>query len=273
MEKFIKVQMLGSDPEFLIKNQKSNKYISSIGIIPGTKEEPHKIKELGKGYAIEIDNVLGEFNIPPASTKEEFVANMNKMKLFIDKWLKSKDENLVAVHLASARYDEDQLQSEEAKLFGCDPDFCAWTRSQNEKPKAKDTRLRSTGCHIHVSFEDKDIDKCEVLVKAMDMFLGVPSILMDKDKDRRQLYGKAGCFRVQQYGVEYRTLSGFFLGSDELIGWMFDNTMAAIDWINSDLSAARIALEENRDEIISAINNGDEEKASSLVQKFGIKLV
>ena len=43
MEKFIKVQMFGSDPEFLIKNQKSNKYISSIGIIPGTKEEPHKI--------------------------------------------------------------------------------------------------------------------------------------------------------------------------------------------------------------------------------------
>ena len=40
MDKFIKVQMLGSDPEFLIKNQKSNKYISSIGIIPATKEEP-----------------------------------------------------------------------------------------------------------------------------------------------------------------------------------------------------------------------------------------
>ena len=33
MEKFIKVQMLGSDPEFLIKNQKSNKYIY-LGVIP-----------------------------------------------------------------------------------------------------------------------------------------------------------------------------------------------------------------------------------------------
>lgn len=56
---------------------------------------------------------------------------------------------------------------------------------------------------------------------------------------------KLDVLKIQQYGVEYRTLSRFF-SSDELIGWMFDSTMAAIDWINNDLSAAKIALEENR---------------------------
>jgi len=58
----------------------------------------------------------------------------------------------------------------------------------------------------------------------MDLYLGVPSVLMDKGELRKQLYGKAGAYRMKPYGVEYRTLSNFWIFSDTTIGWVWDNT-------------------------------------------------
>jgi hypothetical protein len=45
----------------------------------------------------------------------------------------------------------------------------------------------------------------------LDLRLAVPSLIWDKDKKRRLLYGKAGCFRPKPYGMEYRTLSNAWL--------------------------------------------------------------
>ena len=53
---------------------------------------------------------------------------------------------------------------------------------------------------IHVGYENPDVDTSLALVKYMDVFLGIPSVVKDKDKKRRSLYGKAGCFRLTDYG-------------------------------------------------------------------------
>ena len=41
--------------------------------------------------------------------------------------------------------DEDQLQSPEAKLFGCSVDYNAYTEEPNPKPNGECTNLRSAG--------------------------------------------------------------------------------------------------------------------------------
>ena len=38
------------------------------------------------------------------------------------------------------------------------------------------------------------------MVKLLDIFLGIPSVIIDPDKKRRKLYGKAGAFRLTKYG-------------------------------------------------------------------------
>lgn len=270
LDGYIKFDKIGSDPEFLIADA-NGKFISSDGIILGTKSEPLDIPSLGEGFAIQVDNVLGEFNVPAAKTREQFVDNMMKMKGYINDFLSPK--GLHAVHLASAHYDRDQLETEVAQLFGCDPDYCVWTRSQNRKPRMDDPTLRSTGCHIHVSYkkDGEDIKRAEIMVKAMDLFLGVPSIILDKDKERRKLYGKAGCFRIQKWGVEYRTLSGFFLKDEETIAWCYDQTMKAINFINRNgYKRATAILDGEKEAIQNCINNGDEAAAKGLILKYNV---
>ena len=248
---------IGSDPEFFLLDTKTNSIISSIGIIPGEKGNAYKPKDLPKGYGLEIDNILGEFNIPPCDSKEEFVEAMITMKNWTKEFMKKQNPDLEMLHIASAIIDESQLQSDEAKLFGCSIDYNAYTDEPNPKPEAQNQALRSCGLHIHVGIE-KPLSKQEAceLVKLMDKYLGVASIYMDGDTRRRELYGKAGAFRYTPYGIEYRTLSGFFL-RDEYLGWLYDGTAMAV----KDFSEGKFLTDEENIEIPYIINSGDVESA------------
>lgn len=106
------------------------------------------------------------------------------------------------------------------------------------------------------------------LVRILDLFLGVPSILIDEDDRRRQLYGKAGCFRFTSYGVEYRVMSGYFIDSPKLIGWCFDQILAAIEFLNNGGS-----VDEDAADIVDAINNNNRKAAEDLIKKYKINLV
>lgn len=136
---------IGADPELFIINTENENVVSSIGIIPGIKNEPFIPKGYRKGFGIETDNILAEFNIPPSNTEDEFVNNINIMKQWIDNFVKSKNPNYTIQCIASRYVNDDQLQSDEAKLFGCDPDFNAYTEEANPKPEGANTNLRSAG--------------------------------------------------------------------------------------------------------------------------------
>ena len=102
-----------------------------------------------------------------------------------------------------------ELQNAEVKIKSltitklCSVDYNAYTENANPKPCGEATNLRSTGCHIHVSYPHKSQVKSISLVKYMDVFVGIPSVILDAGEDavkRRELYGKAGCFRLTRYG-------------------------------------------------------------------------
>lgn len=115
---FLEKVKIGSDPELFIVNTKTGSVVSSIGLIPGVKGSPWVDKSWVKGFGLETDNILAEFNIPPATSCDAFVDSMEFMKDFIDKFVKSKNPDLGIAHKASAMVPDDQLQSDEAKLFG-----------------------------------------------------------------------------------------------------------------------------------------------------------
>jgi len=257
---------LGSDPEiFLVDENDTTRFISAIGKIGGTKEYP---RHVGDGIALQEDCTAVEFCIPPSKTKEELVSNIEMGLLKIAKAIEGKGLNMAIV--ASAHFANEELLHPLAVLAGCDPDFCAWNGEANESADLLLTNLRVAGAHIHVGYENPSEEVSLAIVKAMDLFLGVPSILMDTDTERKQLYGKSGCFRFKPYGVEYRTLSNFWLKSPELIKWVFTNTQKAIEWINEDQS---YLLENYRSDIVMSINNSNKEVAENLIKEFSIPVL
>lgn len=227
----IKVLLIGSDPEFMLAKAMSKELVSSIGIIPGTKEEPFKTSDLGDGYTIQIDNVLGEISVPPAKDKEELWVNIQTGLNYVRNNFLPEDVEIV--HLSSGTYSEEQLDNEIARQFGCMPSLNAWSKMNNDVPEAKNLLFRGCGCHIHVSYENPSEEMNFEISRAFDLFCTLPSILLDSDRDRRHFYGKAGELRHCSYGVELRTIGGFLLADKNHYDYILDNMMLAIDWLNA----------------------------------------
>lgn len=113
-------------------------------------------------------------------------------------------------------------------------------------------------------------------VKIMDFVAAVPSILMDTDQDRRRLYGKAGAHRPKMVinddpydGVEYRTLSNFWLASSYTIAWAYRACKRAVEEYDTLLPV----VEEYGQTIVNTINKADRATAEKLVEKFDLEVV
>lgn len=258
---------LGADPECFIINEATGKVVSSIGIIPGYKGDPWRSKDMPEGYGIEIDNILAEFNIPPAKTREEFVNSIEYMKNYISNFVKAKNPNYGIKCSASELVDSDQLNSKEAKLFGCSVDFNIYTKSENPKPKGETTNLRSAGFHVHCGFDNPEVEVSLDLLQYFDLYLGIPSVIKDTDQRRRTLYGKAGCFRLTGYGFEYRVLSSAMMATPEVTGFVYDQCHKAIQAYNE---SAIDFTPELKSKIQETINSGNIEEAKALVAQFNI---
>jgi len=259
----IKNVTIGADPEFFLKDKITGESVSSEGLIGGTKRNPKPISKLG--HTVQEDNVAVEFGFNPVVDAESFVRDINTCINYIEKNIPN---NLEPYIVASTTFDNKYLQSIQAKEFGCEPDLDVWARKPNEAPFAS-TNLRVSAGHIHIGYETPRIPITEKLIKMMDLFLGVPSILMDEDRDRRKLYGKAGAFRIKKYGCEYRTLSNFWITSEELITWAFNNTQLAINKVNDKVKIS----EKDAKDIQKCINEYNEELANKLIIKFKIPYI
>lgn len=256
--------LIGSDPEAFLKDKSSGKIISAIGLIPGTKHEKFIPKDLPEGFGLQTDNILVEFNIPPIKEKQELIDNINIMKHYIEDYLKANNLNLGIHCAASELIEADQLLTPESQEFGCDPDFNCYTQTTNEKPEILNLSLRSAGCHFHIGYENSNFATNLDIIKYLDTYLGVPSLLFDKDTNRRKLYGKAGCFRMQPWGTEFRTLSSHFIKNDELIAFCYDQIHKAM--VNLDQKTKL----PNPDLVQRIINNNDLDGANQLIKTFKI---
>lgn len=219
--------LLGSDPEMFVK--RDGEFISAHGMIEGTKKKPYVVRH----GAVQVDGMALEYNTDPATTLKQWetahVAVQEQMLGLI-----APDLTLEATPTAFFSKEVFNTAPEEAKILGCEPDYNAYTERINGKPNGK-VKFRTGAGHIHIGWtDDADIKsdfhlgECYALAKMLDFHLGIPSMLLDGDTNRRQLYGAAGCFRPKSYGMEYRTLSNFWIDTPELREWAYKATIRGI---------------------------------------------
>lgn len=255
---------VGADPELFIINTKLNKVISAVGLIPGKKKKPYT-KGLPKGFGVELDCILGEFNIPPCSSKSEFVESIKYMKNWIRNYIKNYDEDLDILCASSMLITEDQLQDKEAHILGCDPSFNAYTQEMMPRPDRYPDNVRNGALHIHLGTHCSDPEVVCKITKFFDLCCGVPSILYDKDTLRRRCYGQAGDFRFQPWGQECRCLGGFML-NDEYLESIYNGVMLAIDMFNENYPLP------DGDLVQKCINTSNEVLAKHIINLYDINI-
>lgn len=255
----IKNLKIGADPELFLITENGVPY-PACGKIGGTKSEPLFFTE--QGHAVQEDNVAVEFCIPPCETSTELQENIS---ICLDHINLIKPKETIISRSPSLYFREEDLQSDQAKLFGCSATFNHWTLRMNRPPKTN-TTLRTCGGHIHLGWENPEEKDCIGVLAALELFLGVPSIIMDTDEDRRKLYGKSGEFRFKPYGVEWRVLSNFWIFSPIHISWVWEGIKRAVEFVNNKQSMSKDTIKS----IIHTINTSDTRTARELCEHYNI---
>lgn len=276
---------IGTDPEFMIGNGTS--VVSAIPLVAGNKEDK---SDLGDGFLCFHDNVLLETNILPGSDKKEVISNIRTGITKIATFIGGSYELLAR---ASHDFTPEECEHPDARIVGCSVEYDAYTASECKPPSFQSTK-RSAGGHIHLGrsdykdfvYLDEDGYTCyhdgvdptgEVLidmnskieiVRLMDIFVGLPLTVIDKDPTspaRKTLYGKAGRCRPCPYGVEYRTPPNYWLTSPKLVDLVYDLAIHVLN-IAKDGLGAGILAEFNAEHVQKAINDNDSELAKQLIE-------
>lgn len=251
---------LGSDPEWFVSNGK--KPVSIIGKIGGTKDKPLPIPDLGDGYTLQEDNVALEYNTPRTDSIERWTAQHAIIQDYIK--TKLKELGLKPLVVGSVNFDDKELADPRAWVFGCDPDFNAWTGEINPKPFSEKQNLRAAGGHIHFGAKYNKLTKLQkvFLVRSLDLHVGMPLMIADPDKERQQLYGRAGAFRYKSYGLEYRTPSNYWTRTRRATTWVAQSVELAFSRFMDGLSVPQ--------DVQIVIDERDLVGARTLMEKYGI---
>jgi hypothetical protein len=260
---------MGADPEYFL--QKDGSYIAAPHIVKGTKDKPIIMKH---GGGLQHDNVAVEVAIPYAKTCDEFIMNVANAFKDMNDYL--PDDINIVVH-PSAFFPIDQLTHPAALEFGCHPDMNAWLREENIPPAgcAAET-FRSCGGHAHLGWVTGGLDLLKddegkfQVIRMCDATFGIVSTLLDNSKaaiERRKLYGKAGCMRATDYGVEYRSMSNYWTKNPLLVGLMWhiaEDTLFYMD----NYKYKDLLKHMGHDDIQSIINEGDVEGAEFMMENY-----
>ena len=253
---------IGTDAEVFFKE--GNYITSAVGTIGGTKKNPIPI---GNDCFAQEDNILAEFNIPPVTNVTDFVEYIEYCK----DWLEITHPEFSLHYASSEKIERWLLLDSEARHFGCSPDCIVDYKSDRDHQTEDEmeecliskgaSMIRTSGFHIHIGYDNPDIETNREIVKLFEKYVTMPLILEDVDDyDRRTMYGKAGSYRNKEYGVECRSLGGYFLKNKTTIHDVWNRVQRVLKAFNSGerVSTAEFA------EIKQIINTKDKTKIKEL---------
>lgn len=216
-------EMMGVDAHGLLH--------SFEGLIGGSKREPLYVDE--EGNNVQEDNVLAEAATKVCRSKQEFMSAVIGMSGLLHEV--AARHNIKIVASCSGEYPAEQLETQQARTFGCDTSYNAYSMMEEKVPRNVG-RWRSAGGHVHVGMGEhaENYELMFTLIKNMDAFIGVPLMLhagreqRAQEVQRRRMYGAAGSMRMKEYGVEYRALSNYWTFEEQLISFVYDAVERAV---------------------------------------------
>lgn len=270
---------MGADPEFFFRPTKKRNIIGSEKVID--KDKGVDVKSLHNTMvrsAIICDGVQGELNIAPSSCRAYVGNQIRECFVVLDRHLKKTDVVADFRPLAKITKKEMQSLSPQSKIFGCSPSYNAWEMPPEvpiEDINPAEYRIRTAGGHLHLGSNDRNLtkwmkDNIVRTIKMCDYIVGNTCVLLDRDEgqtERRKTYGRAGEYRIQDWGLEYRTLSNFWLRSYQLMSFVMGLARETL-CLTKQGHDERFFKAVDMNDIVLAINTNDFDLAMHNFQKF-----
>lgn len=242
----------GADPEF---------FFSKGGKVIGAEKV---LDPKGEGY-LTIDGVQGEFNVVPNTCRQSFSTNLSLCFNQLAVALQAKGVTADFSQMVSVTPKEMKSLSKQSQQFGCEPSENAYERTEISVKDASKYMKRSAGGHIHIGHNGDPklmtaFQNPAKVVRMLDILLGNTCVLIDKDPgnvERRKLYGKAGEYRLPAHGLEYRTLSNFWLRSYQIMSFVLGMARFAVNASLSEEFERDILALVDMDNIRKAIDTND----------------
>lgn len=273
----------GCDPEFFFRSNGS--------IIGAEKILDKGGLSMGDGAKFIIDGVQGELNTFPTTCRALLCSQIQRAFVGLNESLKAKKGmNITADFGRTVEISKEALMdlAEESRKFGCAPSNSIYSNPVGMKLAEVDPteyRVRAAGGHIHLgSFGRNNKDQIRLdnalkkdykrTVAMLDLIVGNTCVMLDRDEgniERRKVYGKAGEYRLPKHGLEYRTLSNFWLTSAPLVSFAFGMARLAVQLMASehaDLYFKTFMSQVKASDVHEAINNNDFNLAASNYQKI-----
>lgn len=219
--------LIGCDPELFIQD-KNYQFVAACGILPGTKQNPHKVD----GGAVQVDGLAFEFNIDPSQIEDIFEKNMKKVLSQMDEMIKKVNPDYKLVCLPFVYFDKDYFAAlpDEAKILGCDPDYDVHGNQHVPPDDLSEAPFRTAAGHVHIGWTEGQqphssahFDRCTGIAYQYqnDEFYKPKTMLEQK---RVQYYGRPGHFRPKHYGIELRSPSNRWVAQETTRRKMFRMT-------------------------------------------------
>lgn len=230
---------LGCDPEFFF--EQDGKVVGSEKVIGQSMNDDYGRKN------IVMDGVQVELNPPPGTCREGLAGNLSAafraLKTHLAKTGKVKASFTTCINLTKEELDG---LSDAAKRLGCAPSLNRADKKAAVTVDGSKSLSRSAGGHIHLGLRDsysgmdnfKKKENLELLVDVLDILLGNTCVLLDRDPnaaERRKVYGRAGEYRLPKHGLEYRTLSNFWLRSYPLMSFVMGVARNAVSVVSTSI--------------------------------------
>lgn len=206
---------LGTDPEcFLFKD---GAVIGCEKVIPkdGLSTGPYVLEKIVR------DGVQAELAVTPSKNPLELGSRI-RSTIAVLKAHVAKFEGVVVSFTPQVEVSKKELESlsQESRTLGCALSKNVYGHFPIDVPP--DYPMRSAGGHIHLGLGSPIFNRYNHederwrLVPILDTVLANTCVMIDRvegQAERRKVYGRAGEFRFPKHGLEYRTLSNFWLRS------------------------------------------------------------
>jgi hypothetical protein len=253
---------IGTDPEIFLTDAEGK-------LLPAYKFLPDKHGR----KPIYWDGFQAEFRVPSHHCLENLAGDVqDRLTTLLQQLQKyAPGAKLSAQSVVEVPREELLHAEKEHVALGCDPSQNIYGMHSRNIPDSRKLKWRFAGGHLHFGvakrlkrtrFFKEEVDGA---IGMLDALLGVAMVSMAEEFDnplRRKYYGQAGEFRLPPHGLEYRTLSNFWLSHPALMHLAFDIGRMAVQL---GMQGMRSAVKATLDEVQRCINDSDVDKARSLL--------